>query len=143
MSKTVNCLSCKSDLRFKYGSWIPPILMVLLPKCPFCIMAYSGAMSLCSGKMLYPNANSLSSYIFIFLSLCVLLSIYLNYKGRTTWVALGISIIGVIVLFISQFALISQGLFYTSTAILFFGIWYNGSFHYVYRTYFINNYRKT
>lgn len=118
------------------------LLIALLPKCPFCIMAYSGAMSLCSGKMLFPNANTYSGYVIIGLALVVLLGIMLNFKGKRTWMAGAITSVGIILLIISQFYSISEQLYYVAVGFLFFGIWYNGSFQYFYRKYFQNRFNK-
>jgi len=118
------------------------LLIAILPKCPFCIMAYSGAVSLCSGKMLFPNANTYSGYIIVGLSILVLLGILLNFKGKRTWIAAGITFFGMLLLTISQFYSISESLYYIAVAFLFFGIWYNGSFHYFYRNFFQHFFNK-
>jgi len=41
--------------RFKYASWLPAFAIALLPKCPLCIMAYSGAFSLLGGTVMVEN----------------------------------------------------------------------------------------
>ncbi len=127
---------CKTKGYSKITAWLPAFLLAILPKCPFCIMAYSGAMSLCSGKMIFPNAESSSSYFILGLSFIILLGILLNNKGKRTWIAAAITTIGILLLSISQFYSISEALYYTSVALLFFGIWFNGSFYYFYRKYF-------
>ena len=113
-------------------SWLPAIFIAILPKCPFCIMAYSGAMSMCSGNMLFPNADAYSGYIIVGLSIIVLLGILLNHKGTRTWIAAFIACIGIGLLTISQFVSLSESLYYLASFILFFGIWFNGSFTYFY-----------
>ena len=99
-------------------------------------MAYSGAVSMCSGKMLYPNAGSISTYIIIGLSLVVLLGIVLNRRDKRTWIALSIASAGILLLCISQFLLFSEVLYYVAVGLIFFGIWFNGSFTYFYQKYF-------
>lgn len=99
-------------------------------------MAYSGAVTMCSG-MKYPNAGSLSAYLSIGLAVFVLLGILLNWKGRKTWVALGIASLGILVLMIGQFLIISSSNYYLGVALLFFGIWYNGSFTYFLRKFLL------
>jgi hypothetical protein len=37
----------KSSAGVKYSSWLPGILLAVLPKCPFCFMAFSSTMLLC------------------------------------------------------------------------------------------------
>jgi len=135
MSNCPTNFQCKSKKKYNLIPWLPTFAIAILPKCPFCIMAYSGAMSLCSGKMLYPNANSISSYIIIGLALFTLIGIALNYKKKTTIIALAIAAVGILLLSISQFYLMSNDLYYVGTALLFFGIWYNGSFNFFYKKY--------
>lgn len=139
MSKCSKLQGCKSKQYSKIASWFPAFLIAILPKCPFCIMAYSGAVSMCSGKMLYPHADTTSSYILLGLSLVILLSLFFNRKGRITWIAVSVVLLGISMLVISQFYFISELLFYCAVVILFLGIWLNGSFKYFYRRYFYRN----
>ena len=113
-------------------SWIPAVLVAVLPKCPFCIMAYTGAMSLCSGTMLYPNANSWTAYLISGVAVLVLAGIAYNQKGKKTWWALALATLGVLAIAVGQFYLISQTIYYLGAALLFFGIWVNGSFNHFY-----------
>ena len=129
---------CKKN-RFSQLSWLPAVFIAILPKCPFCIMAYSGAVSMCSGKMLFPNADTYSGYIIIGLSLLILLSILLNHKGRQTWIAAGIVSVGISLLVCSQYVYMSEPLYFLASFALFFGIWYNGSFKFFYNKFFNKN----
>lgn len=132
MKNCSNNQKCKSFFRSKNLSWVPGIIIALIPKCPFCIMAYSGAVTLCSGNTLYPNAGGLETYVSIGLGIFILISISFNYKGKQTKVSLLFSLLGLLCLIISQTILIDQILFYTAVTLLLFGIWYNGSFLYFY-----------
>ncbi len=116
-------------------AWFPALAVAILPKCPFCLMAYSGAVSLCSGNMLFPNAGTWASYLTVALAIIVFLSILLNRKGTKTWFALGLASIGIVLLVAGQFYFISQVNYYLGVVFLFFGIWLNGSFlHYYQKT---------
>jgi len=126
---------CHTRINKKNISWLPAFIIAILPKCPFCIMAYSGAMSLCSGRTLYPNAGTSSSYLIVGLSILVLASIAFNHKGRKTSIAIFLSLLGIISLISSQFIFINQVPYYIGVGLLFFGIWYNGSFSFFYRKY--------
>lgn len=130
-----NNTNCSKTKDYKF-SWLPAIVIAVLPKCPFCIMAYSGAVSMCSGKMLFPNADAYSGYIIVALSLLVLFGIILNKKGRRTWIAAFIASLGIVLLTISQFYYLSQSIYYIACFALFFGIWFNGSFGYFYNKFF-------
>jgi len=121
--------SCNSVKKKRNYSWLPAVVVAILPKCPFCIMAYSGAVTMCSG-MKYPNIGSWNAYFSLGLAVFVLLGILLNRRGQRTWIALAIASLGILLLFISQFLIISMSNYYLGVILLFFGIWYNGSFHY-------------
>jgi len=142
-SKPCNSHSACHKRNKNYISWLPAIFIAILPKCPFCIMAYSGAMSMCSGKMFFPNADSYSSYIILALSLLILLSILLNHKGTKTWIAASIVLVGISLLTLSQYLLMSEPLYYLASFVLFFGIWYNGSFAFFFNKYFRKNLNTT
>ena len=119
----------------KYLSWLPALFIAIIPKCPFCIMAYSGAVTLCSGTTMYPHADTTTSYLSLSLALFVMLSIYFNYKGKKTKYALFLTFIGMLLLMSSQLYWISEYLYYAGVGFLFFGIWYNGSFTFFYQKY--------
>ena len=113
--------------------WLPAVLVAILPKCPFCLMAYSGAVSLCSGTMLFPNSGTTASYITTGLAIIIVCSLLFNHKGRKTWFALGIALLGIAFLILGQFYFISELNYYFGGLLLFFGIWLNGSFLHYYK----------
>lgn len=118
------------------SSWLPAFLVAILPKCPFCIMAYSGAVTMCSGNNLYPHAGSYMSYITTLLALLILIGIGFNYKGRRTLIALSIALSGISLIAISQFYWLSTVSYYLGSGLLFLSIWYNGSL-----LYFVNRFK--
>jgi len=124
---------CQSSYAKKSLSWLPALFIAIIPKCPFCIMAYSGAMTLCTGTTMYPNADTSTSYISLGLALFVLFSIFFNNKGEKTKYALCFTMTGLFLLMGSQFYWISEYLYYLGVGFIFFGIWYNGSFGYFYQ----------
>lgn len=128
---------CNSECKLankKTGlSWLFALVVAILPKCPFCIMAYSGAMTLCSGTTIYPQLGNYSLYIIITLSLIVCLGIAFNYRGKRTIIALLISLFGILSLVASQSFWMGQTAYYIGVVLLFFGIWYNGSFFYFFK----------
>lgn len=109
------------------SSWLPAILVAILPKCPFCIMAYSGAVTMCSGNNLYPHAGSYMSYITLLLALIIIIGIGFNFKGRRTYWALATSGLGMMLILLSQFIFLSSFWYYFGSSLLFLGIWLNGS----------------
>jgi len=98
-----------------------------------CVMAYSGAMSMCSGKMIYPNASSESLYFILGLSAIVLYGIIFNYKGKKTLISIAIASLGIICLVLSQMYWYSEITYYLSVLIIMTAIWNNGSLYYFLR----------
>lgn len=135
MNKKCASTGCNKRLDYTGSAWLPGLLVAILPKCPFCLMAYSGAVTLCSGRTMYPNAGGSSSYLAIGLGVFVLVVLALNYKGQKTITALGISALAILLLVSSQFYFISSAQYYIGTFMLLFGIWYNGSFFYFFNKY--------
>jgi len=131
-SSSKSCSPCRKRRSY---SWMPAILVAILPKCPFCIMAYSGAITMCSGNM-YPNIGGWSSYLTMGLAIMVIIGILFNYKGTKSLIAASISLIGIAFLVSSQFYSIGQTNYYIGVFFIFFGIWFNGSFFYFYHRYF-------
>jgi len=135
---------CNKACKRRYiAAWMPAFLVAILPKCPFCVMAYSGAVSLCSGKMLFPNSGSSSSVIILCLSALVILGITLNHRDGRTSIAFLLSCIGVALIAYAQFVDLSQAVYYLGVFLLFFAIWVNGSFLYFYKNYFKHKIQKT
>lgn len=93
-------------------------------------MAYSGAIPLCSGSAIYPNEGTLPMILTLAFALIVLLAILLNPKGGKTLVAVIIALFGILILAASQTVYPSMTAYYCGVVVLFFGIWYNGSFSY-------------
>lgn len=112
------------------GTWLSALLIILLPKCPFCVMAYSGAVTLCSGKM-YPNSQSESVYFIFGLSLLILIGIALNYKGTRTIYSLLLATVGILFMMLSQVYWFSSAGYYSSVLIIVIAIWNNGSLHFL------------
>ncbi len=87
--KNNDCGSCKKAIAPKDNhSWITGVMMVVLPKCPFCVFAYSSTIMLC-GKDSVTSKTSFhySEMTVLFTAiLCsiTLLSIALNRRGKRT-----------------------------------------------------------
>jgi len=134
--KNHNCnKQCKKFPAKRFSSWLPAVFLAIIPKCPFCIMAYSGAITLCTGTKMYPHADTTTSYLSIGLAAFIMLSLLFNYKKKKTNYALFFTGIGMLLLLTSQFYWINEYLYYAGVGCLFFGIWYNGSFSFFYRKY--------
>ena len=108
-------------------SWLSGILIALIPKCPFCILAYSSAITVCSSKSLAaytPDWTSSVSIAFSFLTLIITLY---NYKGYRTQLACLLILIGSSLIVYSEIFTGVLTTYYWGCAILILGVWTNGS----------------
>lgn len=127
--------SCKSkhfqihSLKKRNGitSFVTTLFIVLLPKCPFCIAAYSGALLLFLDievtelSAFYPHVKPVLGFL-------VLSLILWNYRGQKTiyasiTVGLALSLLILKTYFIPE--LLEDGFIYT---LFIFAIWVNGNF---------------
>ncbi|MFZ9660356.1 MAG: hypothetical protein ACO29O_00645 [Chitinophagaceae bacterium] len=129
-----SCKTCnnytKSLASSRYG-WMGGILLAILPKCPFCLLAYSSTMVLCGeGTLINSKTIHVSPLTIILTSLLGLLTIigiYMNRRGQRTTYALLLSLLGLALVFSSVLQGGGEWLYYTGTAIIFVAIWLNGS----------------
>ena len=104
------------------------LLIALLPKCPFCLLAYSSAMTLCNGSKIYLHTPGWTSWISIGLAILTLMMVLLNYRGKRTIVAASLILFGS--LFILRSELYTGDIlgYYFGAAMLMLGVWVNASF---------------
>ncbi len=137
--KKNNCTACRKKNRIPKKSFglFGGLLLALLPKCPFCIMAYSGTLMLCGKDSVvvsnYTHTSSLTILLTSLFCLVTLLSIYFNKRGTRTGYALLISVFGTCLVISSTLFYGGWSLYYTGVAVIFAGVWLNGSL-----LYFIN-----
>ena len=91
--------SCTNKKTIKYNKnkgypFLLTIIIAILPKCPFCMLAYSSAITMCSGATIYQHKAGAFSYISITLAVIVLASILLNSRDIRTWIAFGLALYG-------------------------------------------------
>ena len=115
------------------GSALMGIVIALLPKCHFCVLAYSSAITLCSGTKIYNHTPAWTSYISIGLALLTLALILINYKGLRTLLAASLVIIGCLLISYSELKTGEIAFYYGGTFSLLFGVWVNGSFYHFFR----------
>jgi len=109
------------------------ILIAILPKCPFCIAAYSPAISLCSGTKIYNQAPDWTNFISIGLAILTLFMILFNYRGKRTWLAASLVIIGSMLIIRTELYTGELTEYYYGAIALLLGVWINASFLYFYR----------
>ncbi|MBC6492334.1 hypothetical protein ACFSQD_02400 [Flavihumibacter stibioxidans] len=105
------------------------IILAVLPKCPFCVLAFSSTMVLCGkgGAASSTELHSSTSTLLISLFFCLLTitSLFLSYKDRRTWYAVGLAVAGSTCIIISVLHSGGQPLYYLGVAIILSGIAFN------------------
>ncbi|MEJ2006074.1 MAG: hypothetical protein P8X57_14180, partial [Cyclobacteriaceae bacterium] len=126
-----SCSTCKQD---KNKTWLGnstvlgTLLVIIIPKCPLCIMAYTSAITMCGGADMYFTENNWVSYIPLVLSFIVTLLIFFNRKGKVTYAALTLSLTATVLIVLTHQLIIPEFWYNAGTALLILAIWMNGSF---------------
>jgi uncharacterized membrane protein len=119
----------RPNKRNKYNKFILPILFAILPKCPFCILAYSSTIMMCSNTTVCISDNSpLTIGITGFFSALALIGLFFNKKGIRTYLALAVASLAISTIMYSVIKNGGQSLYYLGVITLFISIWINGSF---------------
>ncbi len=111
-------------------SWLPSslsFLIILLPKCPFCIVAYTSSMAMCGVSPLVSHHTDWGAWAALFLGVAVTYSIYRNYRGRGTASALMLAFVGLLLVTIGVFVADVFVCYYIGSAMLLLAAFYNGS----------------
>jgi len=134
MPKSESCKSKNTSINTKnkrtgFASFITTLFIVILPKCPFCIAAYSSTLLL-FWDLQVSELSIIYPHIKPFLGLIILTLILFNYRGRKTIYALIIAILAFTFLvekayFITQ--LIPDWFIYL---MFIFSVWLNGNFEF-------------
>lgn len=114
------------------GVWpfLSGIFIAIIPKCSFCVMAYSSAITLCSGKQVYDHAPQWTSYISIGLAVMTLFFILINYKGWRTLLAALLVLLGSGIILRAELITGQLDNYYLGAFVLLLGVWMNASFYY-------------
>lgn len=131
MQASTNLCACPSDKKRKINkaptTLIGALLIAILPKCPFCMLAYSSAITVCSTKAMV-HTSGWASYISIALALFTLGIVVYNYKGKRTIVAASLILLATAIISYSELYSGEVVHYYTGCLFLFIGAWANGSF---------------
>jgi hypothetical protein len=129
-----NCNSCDtpSPKASKQGyGLMTGLLLALLPKCPFCVMAFTGTALLCGEGSVIEISRTHNSLLTILITgvLCLMtcIGIALNRRGSRTLYALAIAATGIGLIMYSVIRSGGQPLYYGGISLVFFAVWLNGS----------------
>lgn len=125
-----HCKKCNTTRKvytFRNSSFFSAILIILIPKCPFCIMAYSSAITICGGQDIYMTSNNWVSFIPIILSAVVFSMIVLNRKGVRTWIAVVMALLSTLLILLSHQLMIPASFYNIGGVGLLLAIWVNGN----------------
>ena len=128
MLSNCNCHPSKNFNKAGSASVLSTFLLIILPKCPFCVMAYSSAITICGGPDMYLMSNNWVSYVPLFLALFINLMLFLNWRDQRTLLALTVAMIGFAILLLTHQLILPSDLYNLGVGLLFMGIWLNGSF---------------
>lgn len=134
-----DCKPCKKVKASKKtnGIWgtVTTILLILLPKCPFCFMAYTSTVVLCGNGMSASSGHTFNLLVTLIIAVvfccAAVAGILLNFRDKRTWYALLLATAGA---FMTVYSVAVAGglfLYYTGVAIVFAGVWLNGSLLYI------------
>ena len=113
-------------------AFLPGLVIALLPKCPFCVLSLSSAITVCSAKNISGYAPDWTSWISIAFAVLTIALVFYNFKGVRTWIALLLIAAGSALVIYSE---LSSGLlqpYYAGSMLLITGVWVNGSlYHFI------------
>ena len=128
---THDCSKCESKKRISLStksSVLGGLLVVLIPKCPLCIMAYTSAISMCGTDAMVTSGNNWLSYVPIALSALIVGLIAFNRKGTRSWFALAIALAATGLILATHQMWLSPDFYNYGTILLFFAIWLNSNY---------------
>jgi uncharacterized membrane protein len=107
------------------------LMLVLLPKCPFCVMAFSSTFVLCGKAGTFTATHThFSSTTFLlsaFFCAITIVSVLFNYRDSRTKYALLLALAGSSCILFSVAKGGGLALYYFGVLFIFFGVWLNGS----------------
>ena len=113
---------------FTKSSLLGGLLVVIIPKCPLCIMAYTSAITMCGGDDMVMAHNNWLSYVPLALSALIIGLIAYNRKGTRTWFALAIALVATGLITATHQMWLGAQFYNYGTILLFFAIWLNSNY---------------
>ncbi len=125
----MNCDSCKRKytIEVKSSGFWATLFLLILPKCPFCILAYSSTIALCTTTPAMKDHSGFAVCLVVLSGFIVMISMVVRYKGLKTLVCLFLSGIGMILAIQAIANQTSMSGYYIGVFLIAFGLWLNGS----------------
>ena len=127
MLSNCNCHPTKKVNRSSSASLFSTVVLIILPKCPICIMAYSSAITICGGPDMYLMSNNWVSYVPLVLALFINLMFLFNWRGQRTLYALTIAMVGFTLISLTHQLVLSPIFYDLGAVLLLMSIWLNSS----------------
>ena len=127
MLSNCKCHPTKNINKSSSASLLSTVLLIILPKCPFCIMAYSSAITICGGPDMYMMSNNWISYVPLVLALFINLMLFFNWRGQRTFYALLIAMAGFTLISLTHQLVLSPVFYNLGAGMLLMSIWLNSS----------------
>lgn len=129
-AQNYSCGSCQTSTKEKVSgssSFLSAVLVILIPKCHLCVMAYTSAITICGGPSMYMHSNNWMSYVPLGLGLFIVGIILWNYKGVRSAYATGIAVVGFLLIVLTHQLIIAPEFYHWGTALMFIAIWLNSN----------------
>ena len=123
-----NCKTKSTSTLLNRSSWLSALLVILIPKCPFCVMAYTSAITICGGSDMYFGENNWVSYIPVLMAGAIIFFIMLNHRGNRTYYAMTVALGGFSMIVLTLQLALDAAFLHVGSVLLFSSIWMNGSF---------------
>ena len=127
MLSNCNCHPTKKVNRSSSASLFSTVVLIILPKCPICIMAYSSAITICGGTDMYFRSNNWVSYVPLVLAFFINLMFLFNWRGQRTLYALTIAMVGFTLISLTHQLVLSPIFYDLGAVLLLMSIWLNSS----------------
>lgn len=129
----MSCNTCKKRLFIdtSQSGILATLLLIILPKCPFCVLAYSSTVALCTINPTPDPEGQHNLISFIVVSIAAIAILFsIKNKVNTSQKTLPylISTLGLTMIMLTLVFHLGSALYYFSIGIILLGIWVNGSF---------------
>jgi hypothetical protein len=117
---------CKQNSKTRKTSYVLSLLIAILPKCPFCAFGYSAVITMCSGNDIHTYTPSVFHLLPVLLASLLTLSLVWNFKGRMTYYALSVALLGTAIIAFTEMQTGNATLYYIGVVFLFLSVLING-----------------